>query len=481
MILLTGATGYVGGRLIPLLLARGYRVRVLVRDADRLAGRSWRDQVEVAVGNVLDPATLPAALAGVDTAYYLIHSMSSHADFAQRDLRAARTFAAAAAAQGVGRIIYLGGLGTSGAVLSEHLRSRQETGAALREAGVPVTEFRASILVGSGSVSFEMIRSLTERLPVMICPRWVYTRTQPIAIDDALAYLLAALETPESQGQIVEIGGHDVLTYKEMMSTYARLRGLRRFIIPVPVLSPRLSSYWVHLVTPIPNTIAQPLIEGLSVEVIVTDDQAQRLFPQITPMDYETAVAKALSNLEASDVETSWSDALASSQGDTRPFVFTTQEGMFIERRQRVVDAPPATVYAEFAALGGRNGWLAFNRLWRLRGAADRLLGGVGFRRGRRHPADLRVGDAVDFWRVEAVEPGHLVRLRAEMKVPGRAWLQFEAVPVKASQTRLVQTAYFAPRGLLGLVYWYLLYPIHGFIFSRLIRELAQGAVARAR
>ena len=280
---MTGATGYVGGRLIPLLLARGYRVRVLVRDADRLEGRSWRDQVEVAVGDVLDPATLPAALDGVDAAYYLIHSMSRHADFAQRDLPRRAAFAEAAAAQGVARILYLGGLGRSETGLSEHLRSRQETGAALREAGVPVTELRASILVGSGSVSFEMIRNLTERLPVMICPRWVYTRTQPIAIDDALAYLVAALETPESQGQIIEIGGRDVLTYREMMLTYARLRGLRRFIIPVPVLTPRLSSYWVHLVTPIPSTIAQPLIEGLSVEVIVTDDRAHRLFPTDHP------------------------------------------------------------------------------------------------------------------------------------------------------------------------------------------------------
>ena len=479
-VLVTGATGYVGGRLIPLLLERGCHVRVLVRDAGRLKGRSWHEQVEVAVGDVLDPATLPAALDGVDATYYLIHSMSSHPDFAQRDLRAARAFAEAAAAQGVPRILYLGGLGKSEGVLSEHLRSRQETGSALREAGVPVTEFRASILVGSGSVSFEMIRSLTERLPVMICPRWVYTRTQPIAIDDALAYLVAALVTPESQGQIIEIGGRDVLTYKAMMSTYARLRGLRRFIVPVPVLTPRLSSYWVHLVTPIPSTIAQPLIEGLSVEVIVTDDSAHRLFPRITPMDYETAVARALSSLEASDVETSWSDALVSSQGDTRPFIFTTQDGMLIERRQRVVDAPPATVYAEFASLGGRKGWLAFNRLWRLRGMADRMIGGVGFRRGRRHPANLRVGDAVDFWRVEAVEAGHSMRLRAEMKVPGRAWLQFTAEPLGASRTRLVQTAYFAPKGLFGLVYWYLLYPIHGFIFSRLIRALAQGATARA-
>jgi hypothetical protein len=264
-----------------------------------------------------------------------------------------------------------------------------------------------------------------------------------------------------------------------MMLTYARLRGLRRFIIPVPLLTPRLSSYWVHLVTPIPSTIAQPLIKGLSVEVIVTDDRARRLFPQITPMDYESAVARALASLDASEVETSWSDALASSQGDARPFIFTTQDGMLIEQRQRVVDAPPATVYAEFASLGGRNGWLAWNRLWRLRGAADRLLGGVGFRRGRRHPIDLRVGDAVDFWRVEAVEAGRLVRLRAEMKVPGRAWLQFQAETLGSTRTRLIQTAFFAPKGLFGLLYWYLLWPVHGFIFSRLIRKLAEGATTR--
>ncbi len=479
-VLVTGATGYVGGRLVPLLLALGYRVRVLVRDPDRLEGRSWRDQVEVAVGDVLDPATLPAAMEGVAAAYYLIHSMRNHDDFSGRDLRAARAFAGAAAAQGVAHIIYLGGLGDSTGKLSEHLRSRQETGAALREAGVPVTEFRASILVGSGSVSFEMLRSLTERLPVMICPRWVYTRTQPIAIDDALSYLVAALQTPDSRGKIVEIGGRDVLTYRDMMVIYARLRGLRRFIVPVPLLTPRLSSYWVHLVTPIPSGIARPLIDGLSVEVIVTDNQARKLFPHITPMDYKTAVRRALSNLEASDVETSWSDALVSSQGDRRPVAFTMQDGMLVEQRQHVVNAPSALVYGEFVTLGGRRGWLAFNPLWRIRGAIDRLVGGVGFRRGRRHPVDLRVGDAVDFWRVESVTPGHSVRLRAEMKVPGRAWLEFQAEPVGAQETRLIQTAFFAPKGLFGLLYWYLLYPIHGFMFSRLIRALADGATTKA-
>jgi uncharacterized protein YbjT (DUF2867 family) len=479
-VLVSGTTGYVGGRLIPCLLERDYRVRVLAREVSRLAGRTWRDQVEVAVGDVLDPATLPAALEGVETAYYLIHSMRRHADFGQRDLRAARNFAEAAAAQGVGRIIYLGGLGKAEAGLSEHLRSRQETGAALREAGVPVTEFRASIIVGAGSVSFEMIRTLTERLPVMICPRWVYTRTQPIAIDDALSYLVEALETPASQGELIEIGGRDVLTYRDMMMIYAKVRGLRRVILPVPVLTPRLSSYWVHLVTPIPSDIAQPLIQGLSVEVIVTDDRARALFPQIAPVDYATAVERALTSLEAGAVESSWSDALVSSQGDTAPVSFTTQDGMLIERRQREVAAPASMVYAAFVGLGGRTGWPAFNPLWRLRGAVDRLVGGVGFRRGRRHPSDLRVGDAVDFWRVEALEPERLVRLRAEMKVPGRAWLQFEAEALGAGRTRLLQTAIFAPKGLSGLLYWYLLYPIHGFLFSRLIHAVAERAATRA-
>lgn len=480
-VLVSGATGYVGGRLIPLLLERGYQVRVLARDVDRLAGRSWRDQVEVAVGDVLDPATLPAAMEDVDAAYYLIHSMRRHADFGERDLRAARNFAGAAAGQGVGRIIYLGGLGDADAGLSEHLRSRQETGAALREAGVPVTEFRASILVGAGSVSFEMIRNLTERLPVMICPHWVYTRTQPIAVDDALSYLTAALETPESTGRIIQIGGSNVLTYADMMLEYARVRGLRRSILPVPVLTPRLSSYWVHLVTPIPSDIAQPLIQGLGVEVIVTDDLARRLFPQIMPVDYETAVRRALESLETGAIESSWSDALVSSQGDIVPVSLSAQDGMLIERRQREVEAPANLVYAECASLGGRTGWLAFNPLWRARGAVDRLVGGVGFRRGRRHPSDLRVGDAVDFWRVEALEPGRLLRLRAEMKVPGRAWLQFEAEGLGPDRTGLLQTAYFAPKGLSGVLYWYGLYPIHGFLFSRLIRIVAERATAKAR
>ncbi len=479
-VLVTGATGYVGGRLVPHLLEHGYRVRVLVRDAERLQGRPWLDQVEVVQGDVLKPATLAPALTGIDTAYYLIHSMRDDSNFKQRDMMAARSFGRVAKAQAVQRIIYLGGLGDPETDLSEHLRSRHQTGDSLRECGIPVTEFRAGIIVGSGSVSFEMIRYLTERLPVMVCPRWVFTRTQPIAIRDALRYLSAALETPESAGEIIEIGGQDVLSYRDMMLIYARLRDLKRYIIPVPLLTPRLSSYWVHLVTPIPSDIAQPLIKGLHNEVIVRNDTAQRLFPEIKAMPYEAAVSLALSRLEGSEVETSWSDSLVSSLGDKQPVVFTTQDGLLIERRQRLVERPAAAVFREFSLLGGSTGWLAFNWLWRIRGLLDRLVGGVGFRRGRRHPRLLRIGDAVDFWRVEAIEPGYLLRLRAEMKVPGRAWLQFKAEPLDEDHSQLIQTAFFAPRGLFGLLYWYLLYPVHGFIFSRLIRKLAERAETQA-
>ncbi len=476
LILVTGVTGYIGGRLVPRLLEADYRVRVLVRDPDRLQGRPWLDQIEVHKGDVLDPETLKPVLAGVDAAYYLIHSMRGNPDFHQRDLTAARNFGAAARAQGVQHIIYLGGLGDPDTDLSQHLQSRQLTGEALREAGVPVTEFRAGVIVGSGSISFEMIRYLTERIPIMICPRWVFTRIQPISVRDTLDYLVAALNTPDSVGQVIEIGGADVLTYGEMMTGYARVRGLRRYLVPVPVLTPRLSSYWAHWMTPIPSDIARPLIEGLRNEIIVRDDTARQVFPNIQPMDYESAVRLALQNLQASAVETSWSDALVSSQPQREPTILTTHEGMIIEQRQRVVAAPPETVFRAFSGLGGQRGWLTFNRAWRLRGVLDRIVGGVGFRRGRRHPDEVRVGDAVDFWRVEAVEENRLLRLRAEMKVPGRAWLQFSVEPIDDAQTRLTQTAFFAPKGLFGWLYWYGLYPIHGLIFSGLVRKIGERA-----
>ena len=475
LILVSGATGYVGGRLVPRLLAAGHRVRCLVRDPSRLQGRSWLSQIEVATGDVLRPAGLADALAGVDVAYYLIHSMAGGAGFHERDIEAARGFARAAASAGVGRIVYLGGLGDPEVGISDHLRSRQDTGDALREAGVPVTEFRAAVVVGSGSISFEMIRYLTERLPVMICPKWVYTKVQPIGVDDLLSYLVQALGVPESADRIIEVGGADVRTYGDMMLGYAKARGLRRRLQPVPVLTPVLSSYWVHLVTPIPSTIARPLIEGLGSEVIVRDEVAQRLFPHIHPVDYMSAVRAAVATLESGDVETSWADALVTSGREAAPKVLTQQAGMMIERRQQQVAADPADVFAVCLGIGGEHGYGYADWTWEVRGAIDRLVGGVGLRRGRRDPHTLRVGDALDFWRVEAVEPARLLRLRAEMKVPGRAWLQFESLP-RDGGTLLVQTAYFAPKGLPGLLYWYSLYPVHGAIFSGMIAALAAEA-----
>jgi uncharacterized protein YbjT (DUF2867 family) len=475
-ILVTGATGYIGGRLIPRLLDAGYPVRCMVRDPSRLQGRPWLSSIETAQGDVLAPQSLAAVLTEIDVAYYLIHSLSAGHDFTERDLIAARAFGQACREAGVRRIIYLGGLGDPAEDLSAHLRSRQLTGDALREAGVPVTEFRAAVIVGSGSLSFELVRYLTERVPVMICPRWVYTRIQPIAISNVLDYLVSALDTPASIGQTIEIGGSDVLNYGEMMTGYARVRGLRRWLVPVPVLTPRLSSYWVHIVTPIPSAIARPLIDGLHNEVIVRDDTARRIFPQINPLDYDSAVSIALKSLQAGNVETAWSDALITTQGDIPPVVLTTQEGMVVERRQLIIEAPQDAAFRAFTGLGGERGWLYMNWAWQARGIVDRLVGGVGMRRGRRDPVEVRIGDALDFWRVEAVEPGQLLRLRAEMKVPGQAWLQFQAQPQPDGKTLLSQTAFFAPKGLLGWLYWYGLYPIHGLIFSGMIRKIGDLA-----
>lgn len=487
-VLVTGATGYVGGRLVPRLLDAGYTVRVLVRGGRaRLNGRPWRDAVEIAVGDVLQPDTLEPALADVDAAYYLIHSISGSAQFADRDKEAAHNFAAAAGAANVQQIIYLGGLGDDRAQLSEHLRSRQETGDALRRGTVPVTEFRAGMIVGSGSLSFEMLRHLAERLPMMLAPAWVFTRTQPIAIRDVLAYLLAALETPASRARIIEIGGADVVSYADMMQTYARLRGLRRFMIRVPVLTPGLSSHWVHWVTPIAARMARPLIEGLRNELLVRDTAARELFPQIVPLDFATAVELALGRLESGQIETVWSDALASSQGDVQPVHLAQEQGFLIERRELMVQASPARVYATFVGMGGARGWPPYHFLWVLRGILDRVVGGVGIRRGRRDPDTLREGEALDFWRVEAVKPDVSLVLRSEMKMPGRGWLQFEALPdtdrhddgaADKVTTRLVQAAYFAPKGALGLLYWYGVYPLHAIVFSGMIRDIARRAEA---
>ncbi len=480
--LVTGATGYIGGRLAPQLLQKGYDVRVLTRDADRLQGRLWIDEVEVIEGDVLKPETLTAALKDIDIAYYLIHSMSgnSTSNFHKRDMQAAENFGKAAKENNVERIIYLGGLGNPEDKLSEHLSSRQQTGKILRESGVAVTEFRAAIVVGSGSKSFEMIRYLSERLPVMICPKWVYSKVQPIAIRDALQYLVSAIEKPETKNEIIEIGGSSIITYADMMRIYAEINGLRRFLIPVPVLTPALSSHWVHWMTPIPASLARPLIEGLKNDVIVKDDKAKELFPEIEPISYRRAVQLAITRIDTEGVETTWNDSLISSKGDERPVVLETKQGLIIERRIRNVNAPRHKVFNTFTSLGGDKGWFTYEWAWKLRGILDRLVGGVGFRRGRRHPQKLRIGDALDFWRVEAVKPEQLLRLRAEMKVPGQAWLEFQTISQdNSNQTKLVQTAYFAPKGLFGLLYWYGLYPFHSLIFSSLIDKIANDAESK--
>lgn len=476
--LVTGVTGYIGGRLVPYLLDRGYSVKVLSRDAGRLQGRRWIEDVEVCEADVLEPDSLKGIMEGVDVAYYLIHSMSGNenADFHERDIKAARNFGEEAERQQVKRIIYLGGLGSDQDRLSKHLKSRQQTGKTLRESGVPVTEFRAAIVVGSGSKSFEMIRYLTERVPVMICPKWVYSKVQPIAIRNVLQYLVTAIEKPNTKNEIIEIGGKDVMTYAEMMKTYARINGLKRILMPVPVLTPKLSSYWVHWMTPIPASLAKPLIEGLKNDVVVRDEKARELFPEIDPIGYEKAVRLAIRRIDTQDVETTWNDALLSSKGDERPVVLESKQGLNIERRMRIVDAGNEQVFKTFTGLGGEKGWLAFEWAWKLRGILDRMVGGVGFRRGRRSPEELRVGDALDFWRVEAIKENRLLRLRAEMKVPGKAWLEFQAQPANGNGTRLIQTAYFEPKGLFGLLYWYGLYPVHSLIFSSMIEHITKEA-----
>ncbi|MEJ5240397.1 MAG: SDR family oxidoreductase [Anaerolineales bacterium] len=477
-ILLTGATGYVGGRLAPRLLQAGHHVRCLVRDPQRLRGRPWASQVEIVQGDALDEASLSRAMQGVDVAYYLIHGVQGGKVNVERELHVARAFAQAAEAQRLQRIIYLGELVHPTAPLSPYLRARHETGYILRQGSVPVTEFRAGMIVGSGSLLFEMIRYLVEYQPILICPRWFFSQAQPIAIRNVLEYLLAAPERPESAGKLIEIGGATQLTYAQMLLEYAAERGLKRYLIPTPVYAPRLSAYWVHMVTPVPWWAVLPLIEGLHADLIVRDDLAGRLFPEIVPLDFRSAVRLALGRIARDDVETSWSDALVTTAGDVRPYTFKVEEGMMIERRQAVVDLPAEALFRAYCGLGGERGWLYMDWAWEVRGWLDKLVGGVGTRRGRRHPDELRPGEALDFWRVEAIEAPHLLRLRAEMKVPGKAWLQFESVPQEGGKTCFQITAYFAPRGLGGLIYWYLLWPFHKFIFDGLMRKLIERAKA---
>jgi uncharacterized protein YbjT (DUF2867 family) len=475
-VLVTGATGYIGGRLVPLLIAAGHTVRCVARDPARIAGRF--PGAEVVAGDVFDRASLERALAGIDVAYYLIHSMSgSRHDFAASDREAAGIFAGAARSAGLRRIVYLGGLGNDADSLSHHLRSRHEVGDVLRTSGASVTEFRAAIIVGSGSASFEMMRYLTDRLPVMIAPKWVETRCQPIAVRDVLAYLTEELTRERSQSVTFEIGGPDVLSYREMMLRYAALRGLTRQLVVVPFFTPGLSAGWVHLVTPIPASIARPLIEGLFNEVVVRDDRARREF-SVAPAGFDEAVRRALDRNRSGGPETTWFDAF---DARTLPGEFAgLTEGMLIDRRERTAGAPPQALFAAFASLGGTKGWLYADWLWELRGALDRLAGGCGTRRGRRSQTELRIGDALDFWRVEAYDPGKLMRLRAEMRLPGFAWLQFEALPREGGST-LRQTAFFEPRGAFGYLYWYGVAPFHAFVFGNLATRIAREAEASAK
>ena len=464
---------------MPRLLARNDEVVCLARDPGRLAGRF--KGAEIVRGDVFSREDLLGAMKGVDVAYYLVHSMSgSGRDFAASDREAAKTFGSAAREAGLRRIIFLGGLGDDSEHLSHHLRSRHEVGELLRASGVPVTEFRAAVIVGSGSASFEMLRYLTERLPVMIAPKWVNTRCQPIATRDVLSYLTGELDQQRAGSVVREIGGADVLTYLEMMLRYARIRGLARRVIVVPFFTPRLSSAWVHLVTPIPSSIARPLIDGLLNEVVVRHHEAEQEFPFIHPLGYDDAVQKALDRYTTSaGPETAWFDAY---DVRTLPGEFAgLAEGMLIDRRQQRSGATAADVARVFSQLGGKRGWLYANALWELRGIIDRLVGGFGLRRGRRSASDLRVGDAVDFWRVEAWDPGRLLRLRAEMRLPGKAWLQFEAIPDRGGAgSTLRQTAFFEPRGIFGYLYWYGVSPFHTFIFGNMAKRIALEAQAQA-
>jgi uncharacterized protein YbjT (DUF2867 family) len=454
-------------------------VRCLARRPETLEGRV-APTTEVVRADCLDERSLPAALSGVSTAVYLVHSMGAGQDFAERDRFAARNFGEAARAAGVGRIVYLGGLGSGGRALSEHLRSRHETGDILRASGVAVVELRASIVIGSGSLSYEMVRSLVERLPVMVCPRWVRMKTQPIGIEDLIGYLVAAIDLTGSDSRTYEVGGPDVVTYEEIMREYARQRGLRRALVPVPLLTPRLSSLWLGLVTPLYARVGRKLIDGVRNATIVTSDAAHRDLA-IRPRRLHDAIARALSLEDAELRSTRWCDALSSSAIPPRAWGGVRLGSRIVDSRSLAVEASPEAAFVPIRRIGGNRGWYFANFLWRVRGALDLLAGGVGMRRGRPDPEQLHPGDPLDFWRVDVIEPGRLLRLVAEMKLPGRAWLQFEVQPLDGEHSEIRQTALFDPKGLLGLAYWYGLYPIHAWIFQGMLRAIVTRAADAGR
>ncbi len=469
LVLLTGASGYIGGRLRKALEAAGQPVRCLARHPEFLRSRV-SPSTEVMQADCLDRASLAPAMAGVQTAYYFVHSMGSAGQFEEEDRQAARNFADTAREQGVERIVYLGGLGNQDQALSAHLRSRHEVADILRNSAVPTIEFRASIVIGSGSLSFEMIRALVQRLPIMICPRWVEVKAQPIAIEDVVSYLVAALELPVGQSAVFEIGGPDQVSYGEIMQEYARQCGLRRWMIPVPVLTPHLSSLWLGLVTPIYARVGRKLIESMRNPTLVRDKSALTIFP-IQPMGLREAVERALHHESLEYAATFWSDALSSS-GKPAPWGGVRFGTRLVDSRTMQVSVPPALAFAPIRRIGGSNGWYFANFLWQVRGFFDLLVSGVGLRRGRRDPHTLVAGDALDFWRVESFEPDRRLSLVAEMKVPGRAWLQFEVEPTSHGSV-IRQTAIFDPAGLGGLLYWYALYPIHYCIFQGMLHRIA--------
>jgi uncharacterized protein YbjT (DUF2867 family) len=476
-IALAGATGYVGGRLLKALEAGGYRVRCLARRPEFLEGRCGACTTVVR-GDCLDAPTLQPLVRGAACAFYLVHSLGSKTGFERQDRDAARNFARAARESGVRRIVYLGGLGDPSEGLSSHLKSRQETGEALRATGVDVIEFRASVILGSGSLSYELIRALVERLPIMVCPSWVQMKAQPIHIQDVVAYLLAAIELPEPGSRVFEIGGEDQVSYASIMKEYARQRGLRRWMIPVPLLTPYLSSLWLALTTPVYARVGRKLVESIRNPTVVRNDEALRVF-DLRPVGTAEAIRRALSSEDQRFATTRWSDAI-SAGGVPHSWGGATFGTRRVDTRSVHVDAPAPQAFAPIRRIGGRAGWYYANGLWRLRGWIDLVAGGVGLRRGRRDPEELIVGDTLDFWRVEAYEPNRRLRLVAEMKLPGRAWLEFEVEEQPGGST-IHQSAVFDPLGLAGLAYWYGIYPVHGRVFAGMLRGIASRAAAERR
>ena len=479
--LVTGASGYIGGRLIPDLLAKGYRVRVLARNARRLQEHSWVKQVEVIEGDAFETKVVEKALNGVDVAYYLMHSLMEKNDFESQEMKMADIFGKAASRQKVGRIVYLGGIVPAEAELSPHMSARANTGKILRESGVPTLELRAGIVIGSGSASFEMLRHLTERLPFMITPKWLNIRIQPIAVRDVLHYLVGAASVDKKVSGSFDIGGPDVFSYKTMMQKYAETAGLRkRIIVPVPVMTPKLSSGWVGLVTPVPYTLARRLVASLKNEVVVGDDRIRKLIPDPEGglTTFKRAVELALVRIKDNQVETRWSDAsIPWTPSDPLP-TDPQWAGGSVYKDVRKLDSKDAldVVWKRIEAIGGDNGYSTATWAWELRGLADKVTGGVGLRRGRRDPDHLQVGDALDFWRVEKVDRPKTLRLRAEMRMPGLAWLEFVVEPdAKTGGCKITQTATYAPKGLMGHLYWWSVWPMHGIVFPSMIRHIARG------